>query len=151
MRWPTCPDLSIIYGQVGQRISLCLSTILSIVFFTCAHPLIRMFTDDPMIIQNGAPLLYITAIITFAQLPQVVYSGALRGAGNSRAPMIIMLVSFVGFRQLYLFVVANFISNTVLPIAMGYPAGWLLCSALTYFYYKNVRLAKSRLVEDQET
>jgi Na+-driven multidrug efflux pump len=64
-----------------------------------------------------------------------VYSGALRGAGNSRAPMIMMLCSFVVFRQIYLYIMSHYISNTVLPIIMGYPAGWLLCSILTLVYY----------------
>jgi len=112
--------------------------------------LVAFFNDKPEVIEYGTLFLHwITPFYVLCCVNQV-YSGALRGAGNSRAPMVIMLVSFVGFRQLYLFVVANFISNTVLPIAMGYPAGWLLCSALTYIYYKNVKLSKSRLVEDQE-
>jgi Na+-driven multidrug efflux pump len=70
---------------------------------------------------------------------------ALRGAGNSRAPMIITLCSFVGFRQLYLFLMSN-ICNEILPIAMGYPAGWLLCSTITAIYYHKVQLGKTRLV-----
>ena len=65
-----------------------------------------------------------------------VYSGALRGVGKSIGPMIIMLVSFVAFRQAYLFVVARFISNTILPIAMGFPAGWVLSAIITLIYYK---------------
>ena len=77
-----------------------------------------------------------------------VYAAALRGAGNSRTPMIIMLFSFVFFRQCYLFVMSNFISNTILPIAMGYPAGWLVCSTLTLVYYHRVDLSRSRLVDD---
>ncbi|GEM_PF-6823716 len=75
-----------------------------------------------------------------------IYSSALRGSGNTRAPMIIMLASFVVFRQVYLFVMANFISNEILPIAMGYPAGWLLCSLLTYTYYKKTDLSNSSIV-----
>ena len=76
-----------------------------------------------------------------------VYAGALRGAGNSRAPMIIMLCSFVLFRQCYLYIMSNFVSNTVLPIALGYPAGWLVCSVLTGLYYKKVHLGKAVVVE----
>ena len=79
-----------------------------------------------------------------------IYSGALRGAGNTRAPMIIMLTSFVAFRQLYLFV-TSLVCNEILPIAMSYPAGWLLCSTLTTVYYHRVQLGKSRLVEDIPT
>ena len=45
---------------------------------------------------------------------------------------------------------ANFISNTIIPIALGYPAGWLVCSTLTLLYYRHADLSKSRLVEDAE-
>ena len=78
-----------------------------------------------------------------------IYAGSLRGAGNSRAPMIFSLVSFVLFRRVYLFIMANYISNTHIPIAMSYPAGWLLCSLLFYFYYKNVKLEKNRVIDDK--
>ena len=76
-----------------------------------------------------------------------IYAGALRGAGNSKAPMIIMLGSFVVFRQAYLFIMANYISNEIIPIAMGYPAGWLVCSLLTLIYYRRTSLTATRLVE----
>ena len=42
----------------------------------------------------------------------------------------------------------NFISNTILPIAMSYPAGWLLCSTLMFIYFKKANLSKTRLVKD---
>ena len=64
------------------------------------------------------------------------YSGALRGSGNTKLPMFIMLGSFVLFRQTYLFVVANFVSNTVVPISMAYPAGWLVASVAVAIAYK---------------
>ncbi len=61
-----------------------------------------------------------------------VFSAAMRGAGETRWPMITMLTTFVGFRQLYLFVMSNFISNELLHIGLGYPAGWISC-AITIF------------------
>ena len=141
-------------AKKGIAISFALSVVSTIIVMIpvliFSGSLVAFFNDKPEVIEYGTLFLHwITPFYVLCCVNQI-YSGALRGAGNSRAPMVIMLVSFVGFRQLYLFVVANFISNTVLPIAMGYPAGWLLCSALTYIYYKNVKLAKSRLVEDQE-
>ena len=63
--------------------------------------------------------------------------------------MFIMLGSFVVFRQCYLFLVSNYISNTVIPLAMGYPAGWILCSVLTLTYYhKNYRKGNSLQLEE---
>jgi len=61
--------------------------------------------------------------------------------------MIIMLSSFVVFRQVYLFAMSR-ICNQVIPIALSYPAGWLLCSLLTAIYYHKATFEKNRLVED---
>ena len=77
-----------------------------------------------------------------------IYAGALRGSGNTTVPMIVMLSSFVFFRQAYLFIVANFVSNTVLPIAMSYPAGWLVCSMTMFIYFKRATLIRTRIVDD---
>ena len=141
-------------AKKGVSISFALSVVSTLIVMipvlTFSGSLVAFFNDKPEVIEYGTLFLrWITPFYILCCVNQV-YSGALRGAGNSRAPMVIMLLSFVAFRQIYLFVVANFISNTVLPIAMGYPAGWLLCSALTYIYFKNVKLSKSRLVEDTE-
>lgn len=73
-----------------------------------------------------------------------VLGGALRGSGNSKIPMVIMLCSFVFFRQIYLFIMSNYISNTIFWISMGYPAGWILCSSSMYIAYRIV-FKESRL------
>ena len=36
----------------------------------------------------------------------------------------------------------------LLPLALGYPAGWLVCSATTLLYYRRAALGRRRLVED---
>ena len=77
-----------------------------------------------------------------------IYSAALRGAGNSQVPMWIMLGSFVVFRQIYLYIVANYVSNEIIPIAMSYPAGWFVCSVATLIYYRFCKFDSHRLVED---
>ena len=43
---------------------------------------------------------------------------------------------------------ASRICNTIVVIAMGYPAGWLVCVAITSIYYHKTSLTKTRLVED---
>ena len=63
--------------------------------------------------------------------------------------MVIMLVSFVAFRQVYLFIMSH-VWNEFLPIAMSYPAGWLLCSILSAIYFHTVKLDKNRLVDAQK-
>jgi putative MATE family efflux protein len=110
--------------------------------------LVSFFNKRDAVIASGTVFLRCLSPFYIFCCINLVYAAALRGAGNSRTPMLIMLFSFVVFRQCYLFVMANYISNTVLPIAMGYPAGWLVCSVLTLAYYHRVDLSRNRLIED---
>ena len=114
-----------------------------------APAIVRFFNDKAEVVTFGTLFLrVITPFMAFCSVNQI-YAGALRGAGNSRAPMIIMLSSFVLFRQIYLYIMANFISNQILPIALGYPAGWIVCSIAVLIYYKRTSLTKYRLIEDE--
>ena len=113
-----------------------------------APGIVAFFNSKPEVVEYGSMLLrWMTPFYVLCCFNQI-YSGALRGAGDSKAPMIIMLSSFVVFRQIYLFFMSR-ICNEILPIAMSYPAGWLLCSTLTLLYYRKAQLGKTRLVDDQ--
>jgi len=127
-------------------ISVSATIVLMLPVMTFAPYLVRFFNAEAGVIEFGTMFLrYITPFYVLCCYNQI-YSGALRGSGDTTAPMIIMLVSFVGFRQLYLFVMANYISNTVICIAMGYPAGWFVASASTFVYYKLTKFGRKRLV-----
>ena len=135
---------------VGLSITIAvISTIIMMIpVLIFAGPIVGFFNSKPEVVEYGTMLLrWITPFYVLCCFNQV-YSGALRGAGDSKAPMIIMLGSFVAFRQLYLFVMSQ-ICNEIIPIAMSYPAGWLLSSVLTTVYFYRVNLGKNRLVDDQ--
>ena len=137
-------------ARKGVRVSAmmaCGCTVLlmiPVMFF--AAPVVSFFNAKPEVVAYGSLLLrWMSPFYVLCCFNQI-YSGALRGAGNSRVPMIIMLCSFVAFRQVYLFAMSR-ICNEIIPIAMSYPAGWLLCSSLTVIYYSKAKLTKSKLVE----
>lgn len=95
---------------------------------------VRFFTSQEESIRYGTLFLrYITPFYLLTCFTQV-YASALRGAGNTRAPMVIMISSYVLFRQAYL-AIMSLICNEVIPIAMGYPAGWILCCTIFMIYY----------------
>ena len=128
-------------------ISLISTVVLMVPVLIFSPEIVAFFNSKSEVVQYGSMLLrWMTPFYVLCCFNQI-YSGALRGAGNSKAPMIFMLASFVAFRQIYLFAMSS-IWNEIIPIAMSYPAGWLLCSILTGVYYHKVRLGKSRLVED---
>lgn len=137
-------------AQQGVRCGLLLAVgttlMLMVPVLIFAPYIVYLFEKNPDIISYGTMFLrYLTPFYVTCCVNQV-YAGALRGAGNSRAPMIIMLSSFVVFRQIYLFIMAR-VCNEILPIAMSYPAGWIVCSVLTWVYYHKVHLDSRRLVE----
>ena len=128
-------------------IALASTAVMMIPIIIFAPHIVKFFNAKPEVVEFGTVFLHwITPFYILCVFNQV-YSGALRGAGNSKMPMIIMLISFVAFRQVYLFVMSR-VCNEILPIAMGYPAGWLLSAILTAVYYHTVKLSKSRLIDD---
>lgn len=130
-------------------IALASTAVMMVPVLAFSGPIVSFFNSKEEVIRYGTVLLRWLSPFYLLCCFNQIYSGALRGAGNSRAPMIIMLGSFVAFRQVYLFAMSR-IWNEIIPIAMGYPAGWLLCSSITAVYFHKVKLGKNRLVEDSK-
>ncbi len=135
---------------VSALVAVIATAVLIVPVMLFAPWLVTFFNAKPEVVAYGTLFLrWLSPFYVLCCINQI-YAGALRGAGNSRACMIIMLASFVVFRQVYLFIMANFIANEILPIAMSYPAGWLLASLLSQLYYRRVDLNKTRLVESKD-
>lgn len=129
-------------------ISMATTVILMVPVLLFAPDLTAFFNAKPEVIRYGTLLLRWLSPFYILCCVNQVYAGALRGAGNSQVPMILMLSSFVVFRQCYLYVMSHFICNEVLPIALSYPAGWIVCSVTTLLYYRRAKLDKTTLVND---
>lgn len=97
---------------------------------------VSIFNSNPDIIEYGALFLLLLTPFYLIWCVNMIYAGALQGIGNTLVPMVIMLTSFVAFRQAYLFVVSNYISNSPIAISLGFPLGWVLSSVITFIYYK---------------
>lgn len=132
--------------RISSAMSLICTAVIMILLVIFAPFFAAFFNDKPEVIEYSTILIrWISPFYLLCCFNQI-YSAALRGAGNSKIPMIIMIGSFVVFRQCYLYITANFICNEIIPIAMGYPAGWAVCSLATLIYYKKTDLTKTKLV-----
>ncbi len=133
--------------RTALTISMIATVVLTVPILFFSAPISGFFNKKPEVIQYSSTLLlWLSPFYVLCCINQV-YAGALRGAGNAKVPMVIMISSFVVFRQIYLFCMSR-ICNEIIPIAMSYPAGWLLCSVLTLLYYHKTKLTNTRLVED---
>ena len=141
-------------ARKGVRTALIMAivstVILSSTIVIAAPQLVIFFNDKPEVVEYGTMFLRRMIPCFVVICASEIYAGALRGAGNSRTPVLIMLGSYVLFRQCYLYVMSNYISNSILPLALGYPIGWLLCSTITTIYYHRVGLGDSLLERENK-
>ena len=129
------------------KISALITVGLMVPVVAFAPHLVRFFNDTPEVVEFGTLFLRMMSPFYVLCCVNQILAGSLRGAGDSRTPMFIMLGSFVIFRQIYLFLITHFVSNTIVPVALGYPAGWLVCSTATYLYFRFAHWEKHRVVE----
>lgn len=65
-----------------------------IVLFFFARPIARIYTPELAVVSAGATLLLVAAVFQLFDGMQVVATGALRGAGNTRVPMLANLIGY---------------------------------------------------------
>jgi len=80
-----------------------------LVFVSIPTVIARMFSPDPLVIRTGARLLLVAAAFQLFDGVQTVATGALRGTGDTKTPML-----------------ANFVAYWLI----GLPAGYFLCFRL---------------------
>ncbi len=119
---------------IGIVISLIITAVLLVPILIFAEPLVRFLNSTPAVVEYGAMLLRCISPFYLLCVINQILAGTLRGAGNSRTPMLIMLGSFVLFRQIYLITLTN-LSSSIYIVVFAYPAGWVVCSALMLVYY----------------
>lgn len=111
------------------------TTFVAGLLFLFASPATSIFTNDPKVILFSALFIRTNVFFLIANCINHVLAGALRGRGDSAGPVVIMLLSFVALRQIYLYVMAHYISNTAKWIGFGYPVGWSTCCILEVSYF----------------
>ena len=124
--------------RTGIRTTLTLAITCTLVVcipeFIIAPHVISLFSRDPKVMYYGALFIRLNCLFDVLCCMNQVHAGALRGMGDAKVLMFIMLGSFVVFRQIYLFIMSH-LTGSIYPIALGYPAGWLVCSILMFLYF----------------
>lgn len=92
------PDLSIVYGKVCQRMSFISCFVMFFIFIFLGKPMVGVFTSDKAILDISGPILIVMGVIVFAQSSQMIFSGCLRGAGDTRYTAAISLATIVILR-----------------------------------------------------
>ncbi|MBQ3457207.1 MAG: MATE family efflux transporter, partial [Synergistaceae bacterium] len=113
----------------GLFISWGISAFIITCLYIFAPYIAALFNQDAAVIGFAVLFLRLNSLFDPINATNQIEAGALRGVGDSRTPMFIMLMSFVVFRQIYLFIISR-LTESVYFIAIGYPLGWFVCTTL---------------------
>ena len=129
--------------RTATVMSLVSTAVLGLMVFLLARPLMNFFSPEEEVIDYGIRFIRIVTPFYIAICFNQIYAGALRGVGDATMPTVIMLASFVVFRQIYL-AVTKTLGAGFLAVALAYPVGWILCSTLLIIRYSRSVLVKGK-------
>jgi putative MATE family efflux protein len=87
------PELAQRTAWIAARLAALWMGAMGLVFFVFGDPLLRVFTDDPEVLELGVPALRMIAVSSPIWAVPLVLSGALRGAGDTRFPLYVTMVT----------------------------------------------------------
>jgi putative MATE family efflux protein len=86
------PDSAARTHQSALKIGVGLGLFIAVLFIAFPDPLLRIFTDDPRIVELGRPLLLLGAFYQLLDATYVISEGSLRGAGDTRWPFMMEMI-----------------------------------------------------------
>ncbi|HOU01302.1 MAG: MATE family efflux transporter [Bacteroidales bacterium] len=121
-------------------------TIVTTVFIVLwGNLLMRMFTKDLEVIRIGDQYLTIVSTFYFMFTLMFIFSGIMRGAGDTFFPMIFSLISLWIIRIPLAYILSGRIGAS--GIWWAIPAGWLIGLMLSFFYYRTGRWKTKAVVK----
>ena len=103
------PEAASRAGWTALALGTCFMACTAIAFWTIPRYIVRIYTPDPVVIDGAKALLFVAAFFQLFDGLQAMATGALRGAGDTRTPMI---------------------CSVVIYWAIGLPLGYFLCFRL---------------------
>lgn len=111
-----------------------IAVIMSCFVIFLREPLFRIFVQSSEAVAVGCRMLLVISPFYILNIYIENYAGALRGVGDTLAPMLFSVFGICVFRLIYLWVLFPLYPTLEVLCAM-YPITWLLTNTLYMFYY----------------
>lgn len=135
------------YGvRAGLMISAAISIVTGLSIIISGRPLISLFNTDPDVIAIGSHYIFIVGGFYIIFSSMLVFTGTLRGAGDTFIPMIVTIASLWLIR----IPVSVWLSRLMGTdgIWWGVPIGWSIGLALSVGYYLSGRWKRNRIMQE---
>jgi MATE family multidrug resistance protein len=122
-------------GWLAVFFATCVMTTSALLFALAPAWLVRLFTRDPAVVSIGVSLLLVAAVFQLFDGLQAVTTGALRGLGDTRTPMIVNLIGhwIIGLPLAY--ALCFWYGYGATGLWMGLAAGFIITGATLLFVW----------------
>lgn len=128
------------YDRVRKSVNIALvmgvgmAAVLSAFLLLTRHFTLGLFTSDQNVINLGAQMMVYMATFYVTYVPIEIFSGAIKGSGDSVAPMVITLIGVCVLRVAWVLIVVP-IWHNLFTLSISYPVSWVITSLIFIIYY----------------
>ena len=116
--------------RAALKLTLVALSVASLVFVLAPRPLLQLFSPDPEIIALGVPCMWVAALAAPFMGAGIVMSAALRGAGDTRTALGVMVLSGLGVRLGATYLFAFHWEMGLLGVWLGSTTDWIVRTIL---------------------
>jgi putative MATE family efflux protein len=137
------PDDAARAGWAANRLAVGLMTAGGFVVFKLARPIARLFVDDPVVVDEAVQFIRVLGAAQPLMAIDFTLGGALRGAGDTRFPLVAVALGFYGCRLGMAWVVASWLRLDLLWVWLAVVGDYLVRAALKGWRFHSMRWARA--------
>lgn len=128
-------DMAENYTRHTRRIGLYTSIVLGLLLIVCGRSVVWLYNQTPEVVSLGGSILIMVGCIQPFQSSQFIVAGALRGAGDTRFPAVVMFITVLVVRSSLALLLVNVFSLGLWGAWYALVADQLLRTALIAWHY----------------
>lgn len=132
----------------GLRVALLIAAIIAalcvVIFLLFGEPIFLLFNDDPAVLSRGLEMIHFLVPCYFLYISIEIYSGLLRGTGDSLVPTLLTCIGVCGLRVAWI-ALAVPVWPTLVTVMASYPITWTVTSLCYIIYYARGNWLKRRI------
>ena len=116
-------DLAVLRARAGLVLTMSYMAFIAIMFVTFGERLVGLLTSDSGVVAIGSHVLLWAAAFQIFDAMGITYVHALRGAGDTRWPSILVIICNWG-----VFITGGYLVSRYVP-QLGYHGPWMMCTS----------------------
>jgi putative MATE family efflux protein len=123
-------------GWEANRLAIVLMSIAGVVIFLFARPIAELFIDDPAVVADAVSFIHVLAVAQPLMAADSALGGALRGAGDTRFPLVTVIVGFYVARLGCAWLASSVLSLSLVWVWAALLGDYLFRAALKAWRFK---------------